>query len=152
MTDHLTDEGVPALYWLCAEIPIILVSICLPPMLSLGRHLATNYLSPFSSKYLSFLSSRRSSSKQRSQSEDVSKGAGNPGVHLHTFSGAQDSTYAEVGSTHSMSSERRILSKTSMEDYEVHAIGGQPLPMMDTNYPGQSIRVGKTVEVSRQHR
>lgn len=155
IANNLIDESVPILYWLCAEVPIILMSICLPPMLSLGRHLVTNYLSPISSKYFAFVSSRRSGSKSRSRQEDVAQGAGNPAVHLNAFAGPgnyQSSAYAEVGSTHSKESERQILPNYLPEEYEVHAMGGRSRPNMDTNFPAQSIRVGKTVEVSREDR
>ncbi|KAK7932315.1 hypothetical protein PG985_003027 [Apiospora marii] len=62
---RLTDEGVPALYWLCAESPITLVSICLPAMLPLGRHLVNNYISPVWSKASSLISSQNSRDRDR---------------------------------------------------------------------------------------
>lgn len=125
-------------------------------MLSLGRHLVTNYVSPLSSKYLAFVSSHRSSSsKLRSRQENVPQGTVNPAVHLNTFGGArnfQSSAYAEVESTHSKESERQILPNSPPDEYEVRAVGGRSGPNMDVNFPAQSIQVGKTVEVSRQNR
>ncbi|OTA81902.1 hypothetical protein M434DRAFT_45113, partial [Hypoxylon sp. CO27-5] len=55
----LTYEGVPALFWLCAETPITLTSICLPPMMSLARHLTQNYFYPLSSRISSLVNSQR---------------------------------------------------------------------------------------------
>ncbi|KAI0002771.1 hypothetical protein F4779DRAFT_630906 [Xylariaceae sp. FL0662B] len=69
----LTYAGVPAIYWVTAEPPVTLLSICLPALLPLGRHLAKSYLTPMASKVSSIKSALSGSrGKFRSRSGNFS--------------------------------------------------------------------------------
>jgi hypothetical protein len=51
------DEGMPVVYWISAEAPMLLLGICVPAMLPLCRHLTAHYLRPLVSKSSSMLKS-----------------------------------------------------------------------------------------------
>ncbi|KAI1397182.1 hypothetical protein F4819DRAFT_499697 [Hypoxylon fuscum] len=51
----ITYEGVPFFYWVAAEAPVTILSVCLPAMLPLGRHLVHHYFGPLTEKLSSFL-------------------------------------------------------------------------------------------------
>ncbi|KAI0145932.1 hypothetical protein F4776DRAFT_608614 [Hypoxylon sp. NC0597] len=149
----LTYEGVPALFWLCAETPITLTSICLPPMLSLGRHLAQNYFYPLSSRVSSLVSLQRSGIRLRSQTGDFNRGQSSRGLHLLDLKKSEKSAISvERGSIQSAGSGRQILHLTPMQDYEAHVESSREPHTYDRgpNLPDQAIRIGKTVEVSRE--
>ncbi|RYP12071.1 hypothetical protein DL767_011509 [Monosporascus sp. MG133] len=153
LTRDLTYEGVPALYWLCAESPITLVSICLPPMMSLGRYLVHNYFSPLMSNVSSFVSSRKSGSRLKSEVGDFTGTQSGRGFRLRDLKSKEKSTTSvERGSVRSMESSRRILHLTPMQDYEAHVEGGREPHSYNrgSNLPDQSIQIDKTVEVRAQ--
>ncbi|KAK7927538.1 hypothetical protein PG985_004536 [Apiospora marii] len=62
VNSDITYEGIASFYWFTAETPISLLSVCLPAMLALGRHLTAAYLEPLASKVSSLVTSSSSGS------------------------------------------------------------------------------------------
>ncbi|KAI1381690.1 hypothetical protein F4677DRAFT_407 [Hypoxylon crocopeplum] len=150
LNEDLTYEGVPALYWLCAESPITLLSVCLPPMISLGRYLVINYFSPLSNKLSSLKNSRISGSRLRSQTGDMGSsrdfhllGTRSDGSHGGSRAG-ESAYYAD--------SNQQILHLAPIQDYEARIEGGGGGNSNGPDLSDQSIHIGKTVEVIRQDR
>ncbi|KAF3768162.1 hypothetical protein M406DRAFT_231719, partial [Cryphonectria parasitica EP155] len=46
---------IPTYYWVSAEVPVTIVSISLPAMLPLGRHLSSNFFTPLASIVSSYI-------------------------------------------------------------------------------------------------
>lgn len=69
---------MPMVYWVSTEAPTLLLGICLPAMLPLGRHVLSEYLSPMASYVSSALSSRGSHSELRSGSGDFGSSMDTP--------------------------------------------------------------------------
>lgn len=67
-------------YWVSTEGPVILLSVCLPPLLPLGRHIKANYLSPMASS-ISRTRLRNGSSSGRFRSHTGDFLAGTPSVY-----------------------------------------------------------------------
>ncbi|KAL2272459.1 hypothetical protein FJTKL_06558 [Diaporthe vaccinii] len=92
INNDFTYEGVANVYWVTAEGPCVLLGVCLPPMLNLGRHIKANYLLPMASSTervrLRYRSSRDAS---KSQASDISSDT--PSASQSTgFGQAQHST------------------------------------------------------------
>lgn len=61
---------IPAYYWVSAEVPVTIISISLPAMLPLGRHLSNNFFTPLASFVSSLVISERRPSRSRSNTTD----------------------------------------------------------------------------------
>ncbi|GAP88685.1 putative cfem domain-containing protein [Rosellinia necatrix] len=144
LSEDLTYEGVPALYWLCAEAPITLTSICIPALLPLWRHLAERIFGPISSKVSSVVSSNRT----RRAGGQGSHGSGGRYFRKKPSDNFNLSTLNDAVSIHSTESRRKILVvPPSHQQYSAQVraetdSAGTPPPG-----PDQSIYVAKTVEV-----
>lgn len=148
-----TDEAVPVLYWLCAECPITLFSICLPAMLPLGRHLANNYFSPLMSRISSLLGSNGGRSALRSRNGDFQKVKPGPsGIRMRAANRSgkfRDHTDGEIESVQSVASSRSILHLSPNQDYhKASAHGGDPGRNGHHDVPHQAIRVDNDIDVS----
>jgi len=143
---------MPVFYWVAAESPILLLGICLPAMLPLGRHLATSYFSPLMSKASTLLSTRRSAGRSGNFSDGSI--SGNHSVQsaiaknrIKVYNGD-----TELGSVSSMDSQRGVLRVTPYHDAHtarVHA-GDAGDNIRHHQVPDRSIRVDNAVIVSRQ--
>ncbi|KAI1771756.1 hypothetical protein F4818DRAFT_428963 [Hypoxylon cercidicola] len=150
LSADITYEGVPALYWLCAESPITLFSICLPAMLPLGRYLANNYFSPLMSRISSLLSSNGSCSGLRSRNGDFQKVQPDPsGIRMRAVNRSgkfRDTTEGDIESVQSIASSRKILHLSpNQHNHEASAHGGNP---GNHDVPDQAIRVDNDINVS----
>ncbi|KAI0392950.1 hypothetical protein F5Y17DRAFT_434405 [Xylariaceae sp. FL0594] len=140
LSADLTYAGVPALYWLCAEAPVTLTSICIPALLPLWRHLAEKYFSPLSSKVSEVLVSHRTHSAITNKRDDRFRGR----RAADTFN---LTSFNDNASTRSEESRRQILMvPASHQQYKaqvrVEPDGNEHVVPQD-----QAICVAKTVEV-----
>ncbi|KAI0973526.1 hypothetical protein F4678DRAFT_427025 [Xylaria arbuscula] len=152
LSRDLTYEGVSPLYWLCAESPITLISICLPATLSLGRHFMTSYLIPLSNKVKSLVSSKKDSTK--THSEGPSKGSSISrfeALHrLKRVRGWNSFAYAE---NVSIKSEIPLVPRTLHgQEYEAEIQSNGPSHSQDSAHSGPVIHVGKTFDISHQNK
>ncbi|KAI0971882.1 hypothetical protein F4678DRAFT_432407 [Xylaria arbuscula] len=69
INEDRTYEGIPHYYWVMAEVPIMIVSISLPAMLPLARHIDECYYRPFTS---SFARSFANDTRQRYENINIS--------------------------------------------------------------------------------
>ncbi|KAI1367185.1 hypothetical protein F5Y08DRAFT_336854 [Xylaria arbuscula] len=65
-----TYEGIPHYYWVVAEAPIMIVSISLPAMLPLARHIGQHYFQPLASSLSILLGAKFSTSDQSNDTND----------------------------------------------------------------------------------
>ncbi|KAI5867648.1 hypothetical protein GGS23DRAFT_592944 [Durotheca rogersii] len=61
VNDDVTYEGIPAFFWIEAEIPVMLLSISLPAMMPLARHVGVRYFEPLITAVSSVFSSKATS-------------------------------------------------------------------------------------------
>lgn len=166
-------------YWVTAEAPTTLVCICLPPMLNLCRYLAASYITPWSNKLSSFLSSRGSGSGDLSSKDsklnsttglstsgNTNKSYINQPVHGNHYNHLDGER-----SVHSMESRSRLVVNDSQTPARLHGettnvkldnlkphqdqyvasveSGGLGSVPGDNNATGHQIRVNRDISVSR---
>ncbi|KAI1747579.1 hypothetical protein F4782DRAFT_535240 [Xylaria castorea] len=61
LNTDFTYEGIPFYYWITAEVPIMLFSICLPAMLPLARNINQHFYQPLKYNISSLVSSNKRS-------------------------------------------------------------------------------------------
>ncbi|KAI1777430.1 hypothetical protein F4818DRAFT_439786 [Hypoxylon cercidicola] len=137
----ITYEGVPFFYWVAAEAPVTILSVCLPAMLPLGRHIVRHYFGPLTEKLSSFLSTGSFSS------------CGSSGGALRSISGnfghARDRNGITL-SNHSGESRVGVLCLSASDDnYRAHIRKGDSPPTTGNDIPLHSIRVDNDIRVSR---
>ncbi|KAF2010700.1 hypothetical protein BU24DRAFT_400218 [Aaosphaeria arxii CBS 175.79] len=99
LDQDITYEGMPMVYWVSTECPATIISICLPPMLNIVRHFYKGFLSPFTSKISSMMTSKSTASSSTIKSpgmfsrSGLKYSGGNSDVNLRTESN---------GSSHSL--------------------------------------------------
>ncbi|KAI3342579.1 hypothetical protein F4824DRAFT_446776 [Ustulina deusta] len=150
LSRDLTYEGVPALYWLCAESPITLVSICLPATLSLGRHLMNSYFIPLSSRVISLVSSKKGSTGSLGEGRSNHRGPGGSRFdafrRLKEVRGWNSFAYAEGVS---IRSEIPLVPATLHgQEYEAETHSDGSSHNKDSTQLGGAIHVGKSFDVS----
>lgn len=163
-------------YWVTTEGPCVLLGVCLPPMLNLGRHIKANYLSPMASSIsqarLKYGSSRNTSRSQTVEysggTQSVYQGAG-PGqaqystTKLHPSERELESIYNAPGFAYTRSESPQVMQPQSYYPPSGYPQGYYPeshyvAPV--TNYdntasaplavPEHSIRVDSNFTVSHQ--
>lgn len=150
ITNYAKDEGVPALYWLCAESPITLVSICLPATLSLGRHLMNSYFIPLSSRVISLVSSKKGSTGSLGEGRSNHRGPGGSRFdafrRLKEVRGWNSFAYAEGVS---IRSEIPLVPATLHgQEYEAEIHSDGSSHNKDSTQLGGAIHAGKSFDVS----
>ncbi|KFA45570.1 hypothetical protein S40293_06569 [Stachybotrys chartarum IBT 40293] len=95
---------INVLYWINAEAPVLLLSVCLPAMLPLGRHVRTTYFVPLTSRFSTYISSTRLASSYASSK--TRSGRFSTTVNSEDLEMVQTK---ELGKVHSRSSQHRIL-------------------------------------------
>ncbi|KAI1141436.1 hypothetical protein F5Y05DRAFT_261382 [Hypoxylon sp. FL0543] len=150
----LTYAGVTVVYWVTAEPPITLLSICLPAMLPLGRHLARHYFSPLASKVSLLRSTFRSgSSGLRSRSGNFSSSMPGTSQDSHYLSRKgsnlqddQEALVLEHVAVHGKDRPGMPRIPTNQEQYQASIHGGEP---GSNPVSHESIRVDRDIKVSR---
>ncbi|KAI0181681.1 hypothetical protein GGR52DRAFT_584079 [Hypoxylon sp. FL1284] len=148
----LTYAGVTVVYWVTAEPPITLLSICLPAMLPLGRYLAQHYFSPLASKVSLLRQSLRTSrSGLRSRSGNFSNSPGTQDGHYLTPKDSntlddQDALVLEQVATPKDSRPEMPRMAPGRDQYTASVQGGDSGML---RAPHESIRVDKDIKVSR---
>ncbi|RYP11615.1 hypothetical protein DL765_007663 [Monosporascus sp. GIB2] len=152
----ITYEGIPSIYWVTAEPPVTLLSICLPAMLPLGRHVAAAYFSPLASKISSFASWRgsRSSGLKTTTGEFPSQTASSTErVRLQAMNhsnAVRSFEHSERGSIASRESSRGILRISPRPgQYTATVYSGRSREDGMNDLVNQSIRVGTDFSVNR---
>jgi hypothetical protein len=125
---------VPGIYWQVAEGPITVISVCLPGMLNLGRHIVHNAISPLASAITSKVSLlRTNASRSRSDSPDTYR-------DLHSM---------ETASKVSGDSELiRLEPERPKESYHWNASIGKGTTQTAEDFNGNRILVQKKVAVT----
>jgi hypothetical protein len=62
----VSDYLIKVAWWLAAEPPVTMISLCLPTTMHLGRRISNNYLIPFASKMSSLTGQSKSTGTDRS--------------------------------------------------------------------------------------
>ncbi|KAK4107383.1 hypothetical protein N656DRAFT_763566 [Canariomyces notabilis] len=152
LDDDITYEGMPVIYWVAAESPILLLGICLPAMLPLGRHMASSYFSPLMSKASTLLSSRRSANRSGNFSSIPGNHSVQSGIAKKRSNHDADNGDTELGSVSSMDSQRGVLRVTPYHDAHTARVrvGDAGDSLGHAQVPNRSIRVENAVTVSRQ--
>ncbi|KAI1326778.1 hypothetical protein F5Y16DRAFT_410719 [Xylariaceae sp. FL0255] len=153
LSSDLTYVGVSALYWLCAEAPITLASICVPALLPLWRHLVSHFSTPITNSFSRGFRSRTGQTGGiRSETGEFTKG---PDMGSGYYGGGQNentqynlSSFNDGASSHSRDSRRQIIVvPPSHQQYKAKCQGGESgSPRVPV--PEQSIYVAKTVEIN----
>ena len=139
------DLGIPVCIWVTAEAPVVLLCICLPAMLPLGRHLASTYFSPLASKLSSLLSSRgggNSSVRSKRGEFNSTTDTSSQGIRLRTAK----PTASERG-YNSIDSERGILPTKFQYTTRVH--GGEQQGQKNSDIPRRSIQVERQFDINQ---
>ncbi|EED11956.1 conserved hypothetical protein [Talaromyces stipitatus ATCC 10500] len=131
----ITYEGMPVVYWITAEAPILLLGICVPAMLPLSRHLTAHYFVPLMSKSSSVLKTFSSSGSSKIRSTNGSFSQGTSASHKLYLQAGNTGTLAssaediEMSSDHSMSSQREIFrTARKQEEYSAACEAGNSRP------------------------
>jgi hypothetical protein len=153
ITEDITYEAAPTFYWFTIETPTILVSICIPAMLSLGRFLGASYFKPLASKISSVWSSTQSRETIMSKSGDFTKQSESAGSSRMAGSKSRHVTHSELNTNGYNDSQDRIyLPSQQNGNYSVEVSGWE---MQDQLRRGQNtndaIRVQQDVEVRASH-
>lgn len=142
-----TDELIPVYSWTSAEVPVTILSISLPAMLPLGRHLSTHYFSPFASKVSLILGTRNGSpagSKKVSQNVNECWSEYRDGIRLRSNEGN-----ADLADRPSDDSRRFMLNK-SQETYSAQVLSSRVSWNGSNRVPDDAIRVDNLVSINRQ--
>ncbi|KAJ2997562.1 hypothetical protein NUW58_g616 [Xylaria curta] len=150
------DEGIPSYYWITAEVPIMILSICLPAMLPLARHMNQHFYQPLKSNLSALVSSNN-----RSTSNNITGSGHSPtGSHYHTRlpstkrGTAHTTTDGEVemdSFRYSSDSRRQILKLSNSQGVYTTDIRQEPMNHEGGFYvPENSIWVNKGVDISHQ--
>lgn len=140
----ISDLGVPVSIWVSAEAPVIVLCICLPAMLPLGRHLATNYYTPLATRLSSMLSSGGRTTASGSKSRDLSSAIDTTSQGIRLRNAKKDSNGR---SYNSIDSERGFLPTTQYK-YDAGVTGGQNTEQ-NKNIPHLSIQVERKYDVNQ---
>ncbi|KAI0383336.1 hypothetical protein F5Y04DRAFT_279044 [Hypomontagnella monticulosa] len=106
----ISYESIPICFWVTCEAPITLLSICLPAMLPLGRHVSKNYLSSLASSVQSLLGTRKSNDDSFADGRDNTTATeGSRFLRTRKSKRSIQTATAEKASVHSANSARGAL-------------------------------------------
>jgi hypothetical protein len=106
-------EGMPMVYWVSTESPATMISICLPPMLNIVRRFYAGYLSPFTSR-LSTMVSSRSAGRSTLNGHGSMSNSGFQGSKADSNGNFQTISKGSIQNTWEMG--RQALSTDSMDE------------------------------------
>lgn len=143
-----THALIPTYYWVSAEVPVTIISISLPAMLPLGRHLSNNYFTPLASLVSSLVASEGRASRSRSNTTDPKHFDLEPpqypnGIRLASRDGPR--SFAKSPSVES--SEQSMLGPESYAAQVQYARGNHG---HSHEIPRGAIRVDNQVTINRQ--
>ncbi|KAI1816159.1 hypothetical protein GGS20DRAFT_263282 [Poronia punctata] len=146
LEEDLTHDGVSSFWWGISEAPVTLFGICVPAMVTLGRHVQAEYFSPLASRVSSFVSSRLTS---RGRSMNLSRMSSTDNGSNYTYEGEglalADSNYG--GSQH------RILNLSPAQvRYTGKVSTGHNGAGFSSHEPHEAIQVRNDVMVTRQYK
>ncbi|KAK6829821.1 hypothetical protein PG995_004398 [Apiospora arundinis] len=155
----ITYASIPITMWVSAEAPVLMLCICLPALLPLGRHLSSTFLYPLASKMSSMFSTNKTKtdhSTVQGSAADHYYSRTDPDLEANTKMRSLKPT-AAVGHQRLGSDARSIGSASSTNgmlrsygSYSANAQAVEAVDMSDNRLPGQAIRVDKDVNVVRR--
>ncbi|KAH7329717.1 hypothetical protein B0I35DRAFT_420699 [Stachybotrys elegans] len=149
VSTDITYELVPPLFWSSAEGTVLLLGICLPAMLPLGRHMFTYYFSPLACKVSQLLSTRGTERRESKNTHGETQGTPRTTYRLGNNKISSASEATELGTYHSMDSRREILDIPSIQTNYFEASISVDDIEADPRPPVSGIRVEHTFAVSQ---
>jgi hypothetical protein len=131
MNKDITYNAMPAVYWISAEAPITIASICMPPMLNIARRFYITCITPISSKISSLMSTRTGGDSRYDSQLDTLEGGlkrsdNNSQVHLHGVADGSDPYSVDLQpSVYSTESRSELVPNTTKPQPAVHTKGSE---------------------------